>query len=102
MCPDACATRTEEEEEEEIELVLTDADINDDGLFELYKAFYITGDFGSSKNRGHGSFDPSWIAPMLKPEDLLGTKYAKIFLTFFFRLSSSSKHVPKDYGYSSR
>jgi len=70
VCPDACASRSEEEDEE-IELELTDADINDDGLFELYKAFNITGDFGSSKNRGHGSFDPSWTAPMLKPEDLL-------------------------------
>ena len=70
MCPDACASRSEEEDEE-IELELTDADINDDGLFELYKAFNITGDFGSSKNRGHGSFDPSWTAPMLKPEDLM-------------------------------
>ena len=71
MCPDACASRTKKQEEEEIELELTDANINDDELFELYKALNLTGEYGSSKNRGHGSFDPSWTAPMIKPEDLL-------------------------------
>ena len=101
MCPDACATRSEEEDEK-IELELTDADINDDGLFELYKAFNITGDFGSSKNRGHGSFDPSWAAPMLKPEDLLSKNHFRIPNFTFFRLSSSSEHVPKNDGHSSR
>ena len=71
MCPDACASRSAEDEEEEVELELTDKNIDEDSMYDLYKAFNLTGEYTSSKARGHGQFDPSWTAPMIKPEDLI-------------------------------